>query len=210
MCRSNGERWNQPHPDGQRRWWCVVGTSQPKAPKSTCISQRVCDALVSSDESFTCGKRGGKPEQCTANLNRVCRLLTQAFLSQTFNHHPLHWILSGVNTLENGFESNLPVLVSSPPCFCRQAWYRSPQDLPQPSQSSRKPPYYLWKGLPSHTLLCFHSGRPDHCSKAAVFLVCHCRQGVLPGTKGRRLILKSLKSRWLVVWSCKQGGQGGR
>ena len=173
---------NLPHPDGQRQWWCVAGTSQPKAPAQESVSQetlsftmgclshfecfsgRLCFTWgsVSSDESFTCRKRKARPEQSSA-LHSISALNSGFpfwdFLPPWWVKNPRYWLC---------LVSNLPVLVSSLPWSWKQACYCSPQDLPQPSQSSRKPPYSL-KKTQVFLLLCFHLGRRDHCSKAAPF-----------------------------------------
>ena len=160
---------NLPHPDGQRQWWCVAGTSQPKAPAQESVSQetlcftmgclshfecfsgRLCFTWgsVSSDESFTCRKRKARPEQSSA-LHSISALNSGFpfwdFLPPWWVKNPRYWLC---------LVSNLPVLVSSLPWSWKQACYCSPQDLPQPSQSSRKPPYSL-KKTQVFLLLCFH------------------------------------------------------
>ena len=95
----------------------------------------------------------GKQGQSRAVHCTVFRLLTQAFLSETFYHPWQRWVKNPRYWL--CLVSNLPVLVSSLPWSWKQACYCSPQDLPQPSQSSRKPPYSL-KKTQVFLLLCFH------------------------------------------------------
>ena len=94
--------------DGARSVLLNPGNLQAHVSITECVG--LCGS-ASSDESITCGKRKARPEQCTASLNRACPLLSQAFLSETFDH-PQRWILSGVpNTSYNGFDQ------PTGPCF---------------------------------------------------------------------------------------------
>ena len=109
-------------------------------------------------------------------------------LPETFYHTLPHCICT-CEIPKKMVVSNLPVPVSSLLWFWKQACWCSLQDLPQPSQSSRKPPFSLKK---TQVNLCFVFTRDVGITAVSCsVLVCHCRHRVLPGTKGRRLILNS-------------------